>query len=343
MKIYRMRVAAAPSAGTAAAGVTWFDVSGRQLAKHALRLGPAPAAAALDAPGPAVGMAVLAPPDAAAAAVWVGKWDRNGTLAVRKPCCYLPAARLWQQRAAGIGACCRTCSRRVRHMHSLKFIAAVPVKRILGAAAQQGLASWHIIICAFDRIQRLVIAFVSESFVYRLAQIRDCRLAGRWVARWTRNVSACGRMLPASTTIRSTTVQHACKDRRHRACMKQQPARVQVKELSFGGALGGMLDVNASAVARALPRAGAGLCLNYLLDGPGADNGTAFTQALQAWPIPALSSTSCARSGCSSMESGHAKRRGLSIPFRRQSVVPVKHCSLLMLFVILFLVHLYFL
>ena len=55
-----------------------------------------------------------------------------------------------------------------------------------------------------------------------------------------------------------------------------------MKELSFGGALGGLLDVNASAVVRALPRGGAGLCLNYLLDGPGADNGTAFTQALQA-------------------------------------------------------------
>ena len=52
--------------------------------------------------------------------------------------------------------------------------------------------------------------------------------------------------------------------------------------MSFGGALGGTLDVNASAVARALPRGGAGLCLNYLLDGPGADNGTALTQALQA-------------------------------------------------------------
>lgn len=83
MKIYRLRVAAAPSAGAAAAGVTWYDISGRLLSKHALRIGPAPAAGALDAPGSAIGFAVLAPADAAAAAVWVGKWDRNGTLAVR--------------------------------------------------------------------------------------------------------------------------------------------------------------------------------------------------------------------------------------------------------------------
>ena len=32
-----------------------------------------------------------------------------------------------------------------------------------------------------------------------------------------------------------------------------------MKELSFGGALGGTLDVNACAVVRALPRGGAGL------------------------------------------------------------------------------------
>lgn len=69
------------------------------------------------------------------------------------------------------------------------------------------------------------------------------------------------------------------------------PARAQVKELSFGGALGGMLDVNASAVARALPRGGAGLCLNYLLDGPGVDNGTALSQALQARLISITLST----------------------------------------------------
>ncbi|KAK9835997.1 hypothetical protein WJX81_004851 [Elliptochloris bilobata] len=143
MKIYRMRVAAAPSAGSAAAGVTWFDIAGRPLSKHALRLGPVKpsngsAGAADTAPGGTgtpVGIAVLAPADAAAAAVWVGKWDRNGTLAV--------------------------------------------------------------------------------------------------------------------------------------------------KELSFGGALGGTLDANGSAVVRELPRAGAGVCLNYLLDGPGADNGTALRQALQ--------------------------------------------------------------
>ena len=92
MKIYRLRVAAAPSAGAAAAGVTWFDISGRPLSKHALRLEPAPAPAALDALGPAVGFAVLAPANAAAAAVWVGKWDRNGTLAVRARLCCISAA-----------------------------------------------------------------------------------------------------------------------------------------------------------------------------------------------------------------------------------------------------------
>ena len=106
MKIYRMRVAAAPSAGTAAAGVTWFDISGRPLSKHALRLDPAPAAAALDAPGQAVGFAVLAPADAAAAAVWVGKWDRNGTLAVRAwQCCVHAAARRGSNRSRAGCSC----------------------------------------------------------------------------------------------------------------------------------------------------------------------------------------------------------------------------------------------
>jgi hypothetical protein len=56
----------------------------------------------------------------------------------------------------------------------------------------------------------------------------------------------------------------------------------QVRELSFGGALGGALAANASDVLRTLPAAGAGLCVNYLLDGPGADNGTALARALQA-------------------------------------------------------------
>lgn len=101
LKTYRMRVAAAPSAGSAAAGVTWFDISGRPLSKHVLRLEPeavapatatatanktASAAGAADGPddsGGLAGMAVVAPASAAAAAVWVGKWDRNGTLAVR--------------------------------------------------------------------------------------------------------------------------------------------------------------------------------------------------------------------------------------------------------------------
>jgi len=92
-RTYRMRVAATPSAGSAAAGVTWFDALGHPMAKHALQLA-APAAALLaaaagvaDAPAPQngpAGMAVVAPGGAVAAAVWVGKWDGNGTLAVRR-------------------------------------------------------------------------------------------------------------------------------------------------------------------------------------------------------------------------------------------------------------------
>ncbi len=57
---------------------------------------------------------------------------------------------------------------------------------------------------------------------------------------------------------------------------------MQVRELSLGGALGGALAANASDVLRTLPAAGAGLCVNYLLDGPGSDNGTALARALQA-------------------------------------------------------------
>ncbi len=76
----------------------------------------------------------------------------------------------------------------------------------------------------------------------------------------------------------------------------------QVHALSFGFSLGGTLEVNGldgtlavngSAVLCTLPPAGAGLCLHYLLDGPGQDNGTALQQALQVCCSLAFSRVYC--------------------------------------------------
>lgn len=85
----------------------------------------------------------------------------------------------------------------------------------------------------------------------------------------------------------------------------------QVHELSFGGSLGGTLEVNGSAVLRTLPPAGAGLCLNYLLDGPGQDNGTALQQALQVRGPLAVSRVQCQQPMLScafSLHDGHGHR-----------------------------------
>ena len=261
-----MRVAATPSAGSAAAGVTWFDALGHPMTKHALQLA-APAAALLaaaanvaDAPAPQngpAGMAVVAPGGAVAAAVWVGKWDGNGTLAVRRRACGStvggrapsPCARCGQQRrglclsppAARSGeapaprpAAWRGRLRRLRHSSTPRHAHGGrrlqlrrPVNRLLDVRAP-----------ATHR---------SQGRGSAGAQVREL---------WLSRVACVGDTLTLSA--------------------------MQVRELSFGGALGGALAANASDVLRTLPAAGAGLCVNYLLDGPGSDNGTALARALQA-------------------------------------------------------------